>query len=238
MIDMPNSAAAESFRDLRTNLLRGVERGEKKILFSSPWPNDGKSIVCANVAVAFAQISKRVILVDVDLRRSTLGNLFSLADVRGLADALEEDLAVEPLLQVTGVPNLRFLPGGTLTTSPADRMSGPRMRRVVRELDSLADCILLDSPPLSMFAEGKALSSLVDGVVLIINPGRWKGEPEMEIKRGLEEAGAKIVGLVLNEVDAKDGGSYRYGYGYGYGQGGYGEYGGHGSRRNREKRGH
>ncbi|MBM3465085.1 MAG: CpsD/CapB family tyrosine-protein kinase [Armatimonadetes bacterium] len=97
--------------------------------------------------------------------------------------------------------------------SPADIVSGSRMREVLAELTAQADCIMIDSPPVSMFAEGMQLSGLVDGVILVINPRRWRGEQEREVKKTLEEAGAKILGLVINGVDDEDDEPYGY-YGY------------------------
>jgi len=223
MISMPDSPVAESFRTLRTNLLRTLEQGAKHLLFVSAWPGDGKSVVCANMAVAFAQIQKRVVVLDVDFRRPTLGNLFGVTGGPGLSRALLEQVPVESLLQSTGIPGLQFMAGGEIAANPADLLSGARMRTVLQEIGTVADCVLLDSPPLSLFAEGTLLASMVDGVVIVINPDRWRGEPELEIKRSLEEAGATVLGLVLNGVESDGDRSYGYGNGYGYGAYGYGK---------------
>lgn len=220
MLSMPHSPLAERFRTLRTKLLRLVEGGKTKLLFASPWPSDGKSIICANLGVALAQVGKRVIMVDLDLRRATLGRLFGLHESEGLADVLERGLPLTKALRATSVPNLTFLPPGSLSVSPADMISGGRMDVFLRELSRQADCVLFDSPSLSMFAEGLALSSHMDGVILIINSRRWSGDTELELKKNLEAAGAHILGIVINEVVEEP--SHPYGA---YGYGAYGAYG-------------
>jgi len=223
MLSMPDSPIAESFRSLRSNLIRNVGPTSNRLLFVSPWPSEGKSMVCANMGVAFAQIGKKVLVADLDLRRPTLGTLFGLESKTGMAEILADGASLASQVQVTDIPNLSFLPGGRMIASPADLVSSERMRPIFDEMGRSADVVLLDSPPLSLFAEGMILSTLADGVVLVLNPKRWKGEQEVEVKKGIEEAGARILGIVLNGVgaDNQTGGGYGYNYGYGsYGRSG------------------
>jgi capsular exopolysaccharide synthesis family protein len=220
MCALPDSAIAESFRMVRTALTRALEQGNKKLLFVSPWGSDGKSMVTANLAVALAQVGKRVVLVDGDLRRPTLSYLFGDPALGGFSNVLGQGGSVLDVVQQTAVPQLHLLASGTFVAKPADLMSGPRCRSVLGELSDSFDCVLIDTAPMSFFAEGSLLASQVDGVVVILNPRRWRGEEEVEVKRRLEEANANIVGLVLNgDEEGRSGnadgyyyGSYKYYY--------------------------
>jgi protein-tyrosine kinase len=215
MLSEPYSPVAESFRTLRSNLMRSVDQGVRRIVFLSPWAGEGKSIVCANLAVAFAQIGKTVLLADLDLRRPTLAGLFKLGETMGVTNVLKKECALDSIIVETGVPNLKFAPCGPMTSNPADLLSGADFSTLVAELGSRAEMLLIDTPPLSLFSEGLLLSSLADGVVLIISPRHWKGEQEVEIKKSLEEHGAKILGIILNRVEDAIGAGYgSYGYGY------------------------
>lgn len=218
MCSMPDSAIAETYRKLRTNLSRTIEQGGKKILFVSPWGSDGKSMVTANVAASFAQIGKKVVLIDGDLRRPTLSYLFGAGKTEGFSNVLGRGGSVLPYVQDTNLPKLSILPSGTFIAKPADIMSGPRIRIMMSELHEAFDCILIDSAPMTFFAEGSLLATHSDGVVIVLNPKRWRGEEELDVKRHLEEAKANIVGIVLNgdEEGANAGSYYYYGSYYKY----------------------
>lgn len=201
----PTSGIAESFRTARANVARALQSGTKSILVVSTWPNDGKSMVSANLAVSLAQIGKSVVLADADLRRPTLTELFGEGDRVGLANALESDrYPVATLLRKTIQPGLRFLPSGPLPAHPSDLVGGSRTHIVLSELRDVCDCILLDTPPLSVCSDAMVLAGLVDGVILIINPRLWEGERELRAKETLEGAGATILGAILNEVEERD----------------------------------
>lgn len=202
---VPASSVAESFRTVRANVSRAMDQGARTILVVSTWPNDGKSMVTANMAVAFAQIRKRVVLVDADLRRPTLSDVFDMREDPGLASALQTDTVdVQTLMRQTSQEGLWFLPSGPLPTHPSDLVSGARARAVIDRLASVTDCVLLDSPPLSVCSDAVVLSRLVDAVIMVINPRLWEGERELRAKESLEESGAKILGVILNEVEERD----------------------------------
>lgn len=209
----PTSSVAESFRTVRANVARAMQNGAHTILVVSTWPNDGKSTVSANIAVALAQIRKNVILVDADLRRPTLTELFEETRHDGFANALESaDYKVEKLLRNTSQERLRFLPSGPVPAHPSDLVGGARARIVIDELAKISDCVLLDSPPLSICSDAMVLAGLVDGIILIINPRLWQGERELQAKESLEEAGGKIIGAILNEVEERDVSYANYNY--------------------------
>lgn len=214
MYNAPSSIVAESFRSLRGSLIRSLEEGRNTILISSAWAKEGKSIVCTNLAVALAQVGKRTIIIDGDLRRPTVSRFFEVQDRQGLGELLEspDEMPSLPLVDV-GLSGLSVLPAGRSRSSPPDLMAGPKIGRVLAAVSAKADCVLIDSPPLTFFAEGLRLASVCKGVVLVINPARWRGEEELNLKKSLEEAGAKLLGIVLNgsESDTVPS-SYYYGY--------------------------
>ncbi|MHB2017533.1 MAG: tyrosine-protein kinase family protein [Candidatus Xenobia bacterium] len=215
MISMPDSAAAESFRMLRTSLLRFIEQGVRRILFVSPWGGDGKSMVCANLAVALAQSEKQVVVVDGDLRRPTLSTLFACSTGEGLSNALQSGQSAVPLLHTTEVPRVRVLPAGPFLGRPPDLMTTPRMGAVLDEVAAVADCVVIDTAPMTFFSEGRVLAALSDGVVLVINPKHFRGREEQDLKRSLGECGARILGLILNAAETSASTGYQGSY-YGY----------------------
>lgn len=218
MTALPSSEAAEKFRIARTAMLHLESGSVRSLIITSPWSGDGKSMVCANLAVACAQIGKRVTIVDCDLRRPALTCLFGATGEPGLADAAEQGTEPSPLLRDTHVPGLCLLPAGRALSSPGDLINGERIRRVLDALAQHADLILMDTPPVSLFADTLALSSLADGVILVVRPNLWQGDVEPEVKRAVEEAGGRVLGVILNDVPEAPQGSYRYSRAYANGR--------------------
>ncbi|HEY3999183.1 MAG TPA: CpsD/CapB family tyrosine-protein kinase [Candidatus Xenobia bacterium] len=217
MVSVPDSAIAENFRSLRTNVARHLNNGVRKLLVGSSWAGEGKTLVVANLAVALAQIQKQVIIIDADLRRPKMTTLFGLVDQPGLCNSLADSSPAAPHIQRTGVASLRILPAGNLPDpNPTDLMSGLGMKHILAELEPMADVVLVDSSPLAIFSESSIIATMVDAVMLVINTRRWRGEEEVQVKRQLETLGANVIGMVLNELDQNERGPDEYKYRYRY----------------------
>ncbi len=207
----PRSPASEAYRTLRTNLQYvSPDKPLRTLLVTSPGAEEGKSTTLANLAVAVAQAERRVILVDCDLRRPTLHELFGLPQEKGLTSMILDDQALsDPPLQETAVAGLLLMTSGALPPSPADLLGSQRMDKVLASLQGLADLVLLDAPPVLAASDATVLATKVDGVLLVVSAGQTKRENLQAAKARLEKVNAHLIGAVLTNA-AIDPGLERY----------------------------
>ena len=198
----PRSPVSEAYRTLRTNLdFSSLDKPLKTMLVTSAGPEEGKSTVLANLAVTTAQAGKKVILVDCDLRRPTLHNIFNLKNDVGLSTMVVDDAAMEsPPLQDTGVEGLQLVSSGPLPPNPAELLGSRRMEEIVAALLERADVVFFDAPPVVAVTDAAVLATKVDGVLLVINAGGTKRDYARAAKARLEKVNANLLGSVLNNV--------------------------------------
>jgi len=198
----PRSPVSEAYRTLRTNLdFSSLDKPIKTMLVTSAGPEEGKSTVLANLAVTTAQASKKVILVDCDLRRPTLHNIFNLKNDVGLTTMVVDDVAMEsPPLQDTGVEGLQLVSSGPLPPNPSELLGSRRMEEIIAALLERADVVLFDAPPVVAVTDAAVLATKVDGVLLVINAGGTKRDYARAAKARLEKVNANLLGAVLNNV--------------------------------------
>ncbi|MCC7354738.1 MAG: polysaccharide biosynthesis tyrosine autokinase [Anaerolineae bacterium] len=201
-----HSPTTEAYRILRTNLEFAVaDRSLRRILITSPSPTEGKSITTANLGAALAQIGRKVILVDADLRRPQLHKVFGLDNTVGLTGALShENYTLDGALVETNIPGLSVLPSGPSTLNPGNWLESARMRRLLDSLQEQADIILVDTPPVTLLADALVLSSLADGVLLVLESGKTRRNVAKRALEALSRVNAKIIGVVLNRVPVDD----------------------------------
>lgn len=208
---------AESIRALRTRILF-PQSGEipRRILVTSASPGEGKSFICANLAISLSQgIDSHCLLVDCDLRKPMLHNLFGLSNKSGLADYLQHKKQLPELLVPTGIEKLSLLPAGPRSINPAELLGSASMTSLLDELGKRYDdrIVLLDSPPLHAASETSVLAQHVDGVVLVVRYGTSRRE---YVKALADAIGRdKILGVVFNAyratmLDYKVFGYYEY----------------------------
>ncbi|CAA9294632.1 MAG: Tyrosine-protein kinase EpsD [uncultured Chloroflexi bacterium] len=204
----PRSAAAEAYRTLRTNIqFSSLEKPVRLLLLTSAGPDEGKSTTVANLAVVMAQADLKVVVVDCDLRRPSLHELFRLPNTKGLtslflgrASGLEAATEIEPPLQATSVPGLSVITSGPLPPNPAELLGSPRMDSVLAALLQRADVVLLDSPPVVAVTDAAVLSAKVDGVLLVVGAGIVKRDLARKARSLLEAVHANVLGMVVNNV--------------------------------------
>lgn len=217
VVENPRSPAAETYRLLRTNIqFAALERPLRTLLVTSSHPSEGKTTTLANLACAFAQAGRRVVAVDSDLRRPSLHALFDREAQRGLTSALidDPDRVLDSLVE-TDIPGLSILPAGPVPPNPSELLQSRRMDAVLERLTTVADIVLLDSPPLLPVADGAILASKADGVVLVVEAARTRPPALGQARTLLEQAGASILGVVLNKVRDPQSVYYAY-YSYRY----------------------
>ncbi len=201
-ISDPRSPISEAYRTLRTNLdFAGLDRALKTLVVTSAGVGEGKSTTLANLAVVSAQAGRRVILVDADLRRPTLHEIFGLDNRVGLTTAMMDEAALaSPPFQPTAVEGLSVLTSGPLPPNPAELMGSRRMEEVIAALARQADQVLFDTPPVVAVTDAAVLATRVDGVLLVISAGKTRREVARTAVQRLRQINARLVGTVLTNV--------------------------------------
>lgn len=208
----PKSVIAESYRTIRTGImLSTAEKPPKVILVTSTVPEEGKTTTSANLALAMAQIGEKVLLIDGDMRRHNLHEVFNLDNTIGLSDVIvgRENLssAIKP---INGMPNLNIITGGTIAPNPSELLGSNRMKELLSGFREKYDRIIIDSPPLMAFSDSLVLSRLADGVVLVIWGGNTSGDIIKKASQSLLGVNAKMLGVVINRIDISKKNAYYY----------------------------
>jgi polysaccharide biosynthesis transport protein len=208
-----SSFAAEAYRGLRTSvLLSTAGRPPKNILITSGQSGEGKSTTVLNTARSFVQLGASVLIIDCDMRKPAEHKGFEVDDTRGLSVYLSSDAEVDGLIQKIEEPNLWLLPCGPTPPNPAELISSDRMKDLLADVCTKYDHILIDSPPLMNVVDSLILSTLVDGVILVVNGGKSTRDVLRHSRRELANVGAKIFGVVLNNVNMRSTNDYYYYY--------------------------
>ena len=203
---------AEAYRMLRTSiLLAAAGHPPKTILLTSSQPGEGKTTTSVNIGICLSQMGAKVLIIDADMRRPRVHKMFGLNHRRGLSNYLSSDLVLKNVIQATKIPNLWVLPSGIVPPNSADLLSSEKMRAMLQKLSGHFDHILIDSPPITSVTDPILLSRLVDGVVMIIHGGKSSRELVLHARQELYNVGAKIFGIVLNNINLqRDGYDYYY----------------------------
>jgi tyrosine-protein kinase len=198
----PRSPAAEGFRHVRTNVdFASGEAALRSLLVASAVPGEGKTVTASNLAVAYAQAGRTTCLVDADLRRPTIHELFGLPNDHGLSTLMAgNETTYESVTHATDVNGLRVLTSGPLPPNPAELLASPRMRAILAGLLEHVDLVVIDSPPLQAVTDAAVLSSLVDGTILVVAAGRTRRDSLVRGRDALQRVGANVLGALLNGV--------------------------------------
>ena len=216
----PHAPRVEAFRVLRTNLqFVDVDRQSKVFVVSSSVPGEGKTTTASNLAITLAQAGKRVLMVDGDLRRPQVADLFDLEPTVGLTTVLIGSIELDEAIQYGDLPNLAFLTSGAIPPNPSELLQSHAMSELVKRARSDFDVILIDGPPLLPVTDAALLAAQADGALLVVRHGKTTRD---QLRHSMERLGAvdaPALGIVFNMVPQRRGGArdgYGYGYGYGY----------------------
>ena len=227
----PKSLASEAFRALRTGLhFSAINKDKKTMLFTSSFPKEGKSTISSNTAIVLAQSGARVLIVDCDLRRSSLHEKFACTKSPGLSEVLTKDVTLEQAINKTAMPGLELLCAGTTPPNPSELLGSEEMRQLLISQRENYDFIIIDAPPVLAVTDAPVLTMVSDVVVLVMEAGRVPIKAAQHMKEILGRLNAPIAGIVMNDKTGKGeeynyynrsyyGKAYGYrgGYGYGYG---------------------
>lgn len=209
----PKSPVAEVFRALRTNLQFMNRFGKSQtILLTSTVQAEGKSWISANLATAFAQTGRKVILIDADMRKPRQHKIFSLKMCPGLSNYLSEvnelgrreKFSYKDCIRKTEVENLYLLPSGNIPPNPSELLLTDRIEELLKELSNEFEVIIFDGAPCLLVTDSTIISRMVDSTVLVVSQKYTKIDDLKEAKKRIKSVGGKLIGVVLNRVEVSN----------------------------------
>jgi capsular exopolysaccharide synthesis family protein len=220
------SIIAESFRATMTSILFSGGNGDrpKILVITSPSPQEGKSTVISNLAIALAEIHHRVLLIDADMRLPRIHTIFDVPNTFGLSDVLHECKPIEEyveqsLVRKTPIPDLYILPAGPARTDLSRLLHSPRMKELLSRFRNTFDTVLIDTAPVFGVPDARVLARIADAVILVVRAHRTEQEAALSAAGCFVEDGSRILGTILNDWNPKMSthGQYSsYGYYSGY----------------------
>ena len=209
------SPTAEAYRTLRTNVnYTSVDRPLRTLMVTSAEAGEGKTMTIANLGVVMAQNGKQVIIADCDLRHPRVHTYFGLTNQLGMSTLFSNaDMELSGIRQPTKVEHLTVVTTGSLPPNPAELMGSQRMRAILTLMSQAADVVLIDTPPTLAVTDAAALASSMDGVILVVCPGKTRTSALRQTLEQMRQVNAHVLGIVLNDVIIR---GRAYGYHYKY----------------------
>lgn len=214
----PKSPISEAYRSLRTNIMYSkTDNPIKTVVVTSSGPGEGKSTSTANLAITFAQMGAKTLLIDTDLRRPVQHGIFGVERNNGLTNVLVGKSTFEEAVISTKIEGLDLLTSGTLPPNPSELLGSKKMESFIEEVSEIYDIVLFDTPPVIAVTDSAVLGSKVDGMVLVVKSNETNRDAMLRAKTLLENVHANIIGIMLNGVNVENMyGSYYYYYYYHY----------------------
>lgn len=213
----PDSPLSEAYRNLRINIdFSPVARHLKTIAIISAHPNEGKTTTALNLAVAYAQIGKNVLIVDGDIRKPSVHRAFRMNNEVGLTNLLTLQNKAAEVIKQSGIPNISVLTSGQLTVNISELLASQTFSSLMEELKSEFDVILIDTPPALALMDAKIIAAKSDGVLLVVEYRKVKREEAMRLKEDLAEINANLLGIAFNKINNKEVETYAYRDTYSY----------------------
>lgn len=208
------SALAEAYRQLRTSILLSTAgHAPKSLLITSSLPSEGKTTTATNTAISLAQTGAKVLIIDADMRRPRLHSVFNIENGDGLSTILSTELTEKEILEVVKLDEgtkLNLLTSGPIPPNPAELIGSEQMANLLKLLQGHFTHIVVDSPPITSFTDGVLIASMVDGVILVVHAGKSSRQVVRRARQLLQDVGAKIFGVVLNNVNLRSQDNYHY----------------------------
>ena len=196
-------AVKEAYNAIRTNLLF-TQQGEKCPIFvvTSPTANNGKTINSINLAVSFAQMGKRTLLIDADMRNPTIHRMFSISVKNGLSEILA-GLTDNISVSKTDVENLSVLTAGKIPPNPAELLSSARMDKLLEFVKEHYDCVFIDTPPINLVTDSTIFAQKVTGYIVIVKTDTTNTHDVKTTVTNIEQIDGNILGFILNDVNSE-----------------------------------
>ena len=213
-IKNPKSPIAEAYRGIRTSIeFSNLDKNLQVITVTSSMQNEGKSTVLANLAVSFANLDKKVLIMEGDLRNPSVHRMFNISNIKGLTDILLQNKVFADCVHCTDVKNLHVLTCGAIPPNPSEMLSSKKIRDFIESLREYYDYIFIDAPPIGIVTDAGIISTFTDGCIFVVGAGDADIEMAKVSKERLEKVGANILGVVLNKFEASGASGY-YNYYY------------------------
>lgn len=213
-IKNPKSPIAEAYRGIRTSIeFSNLDKNLQVITVTSSMQNEGKSTVLANLAVSFANLDKKVLIMEGDLRNPSVHRMFNISNIKGLTDILLQNKVFADCVHCTDVKNLHVLTCGAIPPNPSEMLSSKKIRDFIESLREYYDYIFIDAPPIGIVTDAGIISTYTDGCIFVVGAGEADIEMAKVSKERLEKVGANILGVVLNKFEASGASGY-YNYYY------------------------
>ena len=208
----PKSAFSEAIRTLRTNIQFSLTANNAKtFMITSSLPGDGKSFISSNLSIAFAMTNLKVLIIDCDMRKGRLHQLFDIPNEKGLSNLLLDDIKnIKKYIIKTKVDNLSIIPIGIIPPNPSELLNSEKFSKLVNNLKNTYDLIIFDTPPIESVTDPLIIAKYVDEAVIVTSYKRTPMEDLVESKKALEASGVKIAGVVINKMENRKGSKYYY----------------------------
>lgn len=200
----------EAYKSLRTNIMLSLPGTECKCIgVTSPTPGDGKSTTATNLAITLAQIGKRVLLIDSDMRLPSVAGRFRITATPGLSDFLVGEARIEDVVRNLEKHGIQVLPAGSIPPDPTGLLESKQMNHLITALRNIYDFVVIDLPPVTTVPDAVILSKYLDGYLLVARENRTEHRRVAEMLRQLQMADAKILGFVTTGGTVGSGNYYR-----------------------------
>lgn len=210
----PRSSLAEAYRHLRTSILLSTAgHAPKSLLITSSLPSEGKTTTATNTAISLAQTGGKVLIIDADMRRPRLHSVFGIGNGEGLSTLLSSELTdaeITATVKHDERTKLYLMTSGPIPPNPAELIGSEQMATLLRMLQARFTHVIVDSPPIASFTDGVLIASMVDGVILVVHAGKSSRQVVRRSRQLLNEIGAKVFGVVLNNVNLNTKDNYYY----------------------------
>ncbi|MFD0713728.1 CpsD/CapB family tyrosine-protein kinase [Paenibacillus sp. GCM10027626] len=201
----PASPISEAYRTLRTNLhFSNVDHKLHVLMVTSANPREGKTTTINNLAVAYAQSEKSVLLIDADLRKPTAHQTFKLSNRCGLTNVLTGQAQVDEAIKETSNSFLHVMTSGPIPPNPSELLGSKKMDQIIEELSNRFDLLLIDTPPVLAVSDAQIMATRCDGVLLVVNARSVKRQHAIKARDALQFVQARIVGVALNQISSRE----------------------------------
>ncbi len=209
----PESPIAEAYRVIRTNLqFASIDKPIKSILVTGVQPEDGKTTTVCNLAITYANMGLKTVVVDTDLRKPQVHKMFNLDNINGISNYLIEKKKVTDIIHKTEITNLSIVPAGRISGNFGEILNSEKMKNFIKLMNEKFDIILYDSPPVLSVADPLILGSLMDGIILVVRYGVTDKDAIMHVKKIIAQHSTKLIGVLLNANRNVHSRGYKYYY--------------------------
>jgi len=213
----PKDPISESYKSIRTKILFSSteEHPLKALLLTSPGPQEGKTTTVCNLGIAMAQNKKKVLLVDADMRKPRLHEVFKKDNTVGLSSFLSGQAGMEDIIQKTDIENISLVSGGTIPPNPSELLMTHKMKDFISKTREKFDIVLLDSPPIAILTDAAIISAISDGVIVVLESGKTSKRTLAHVFKLLSDTKTRVVGILINKISVSGSNYYYYSHYYG-----------------------